>query len=552
MQEENLFDGHSDLCYIQLWRHEVKDILVGNGSFETLIKGNFLYVDKTAYLYQLIRKPGAYYFLSRPRRFGKSLTIRTLEEIFKGNRELFRGLYIDGTDYDWRAYPVIHIDFGNISYINTEKLRNQIRNIVLESAVSYGVEIPEGYEYNESLRYLIGKLAERGEDVVVLVDEYDRLISDNIYRADIEEIRGVLRDFYSVLKAQDKNIRFCFITGVTKFSKMSIFSTMNNLFDLSFDRDYATMFGYTQKEVEEYFAPYIEKGMCATKTDRESYLGKLKAMYDGYRFAPGSETVYNPVSIGSFFARGGEDWESYWIETGGTKLLMDMARKVHFNIAVDLEKSVRKESMSSFDIVEMTTGRITPLKYKSLLLQSGYLTIKNTEKSDALYLGFPNEEVETAVSMKLIGVYGSEEAEESFDSDDLLTQFRNGNAQGVIDNLFSVYAAIPYRDEQKQIEADYQGMFYAMMVVIHAVVNLEVMTNKGRIDAVVRTPHHVWVIEFKRDESADAALRQINDKGYWEQYRAWSSGSSRTVHLLGINFSTEKRNIDGWKEEILI
>ena len=529
----------------------MKKIDTGNSSFRKLITSDNLYVDKTGYIYRLIRKPGSFYVLSRPRRFGKSLTIRTLEEIFKGSRELFKGLYIDKADYDWKVYPVIHIDFGNISYINTEKLRNQIRNIVLESALRYGVEIPPDYEYNESLRYLIEKLAERGEDVVVLVDEYDRIISDNIYRADIEEIRSVLSDFYSVLKAQDNNIRFCFITGVTKFSKMSIFSTMNNLFDLTFDRNYATLLGYTQSELEEYFAPYIEKGMKATGMDRESYLGKLKAMYDGYRFAPGAETVYNPVSVGSFFARGGEDWDSFWIETGGTKLLMDMARKVHFNIAGDLEKSVRKDSMSSFDIVEMTTGKITPLKYKSLLLQSGYLTIKNTEKSDSLYLGFPNEEVGTAVSLKLIGVYGSEEAEESFDSDDLLSQFRNGNTQGVIDNLFSVYAAIPPRGGQKQMEADYQGMFYAMMVVIHARVNLEVMTNKGRIDAVVRTPHHVYVVEFKRDESADDALQQINDRGYWEQYRAWSNDSSRTVHLVGINFSTEKRNIDGWKEEIL-
>lgn len=186
------------------------------------------------------------------------------------------------------------------------------------------------------------------------------------------------------------------------------------------------MLGYTQGELEEYFASYIEKGMEATGMDRESYLAKLKAMYDGYRFAPGAETVYNPVSIGSFFSSGGEDFDSYWIETGGTKLLMDMARKVHFNIAGDLEKSVRKDSISSFDIVEMTTGRITPLKYKSLLLQSGYLTIKNTEKGKDLLLGFPNEEVEEAVSLKLLSVYGGEEAEENYDSDDILRRKHTG------------------------------------------------------------------------------------------------------------------------------
>ncbi len=404
----------------------MRKIDTGNSSFDKLITKENIYVDKTKYLYSLINNGGTFYFLSRPRRFGKSLTIRTLEEIFKGNRELFRGLYIDSTDYDWKVYPVIHIDFGAISYISTEKLRRQIRNIVLESGLRYDVDIPSDYEYNESLRYLIEKLAERGKNVVVLVDEYDRLLSDNIFNPDIEEIRRVLRDFYSVLKAQDSNIRFCFITGVTKFSKLSIFSTMNNLLDISMHRDYATMLGYTQGELEEYFASYIEKGMEATVMDRESYLAKLKAMYDGYRFAPGAETVYNPVSIGSFFSSGGEDFDSYWIETGGTKLLMDMARKVHFNIAGDLEKSVRKDSISSFDIVEMTTGRITPLKYKSLLLQSGYLTIKNTEKSKDLLLGFPNEEVEEAVSLKLLSVYGGEEAEENYDSDDILRRKHTG------------------------------------------------------------------------------------------------------------------------------
>ena len=528
----------------------MKKIDTGNSSFRKLITSDNLYVDKTGYIYRLIRKPGSFYVLSRPRRFGKSLTIGTLEEIFKGNRKLFRGLYIDKADYDWKEYPVIHIDFSKCQRDNPSSISYWMNSQIMKIASSYNVRLREEDGYDINLDNLIDELAKK-EKVVVLVDEYDSVLTSNLNNEKIEAIRLALRGFYSILKAQSGNIRFCFITGVTKFSKLSIFSTMNNLFDLSFDRNYATMLGYTQKELEDNFAPYIEKGMEATGMDRESYLGKLKAMYDGYRFAPGAETVYNPVSVGSFFARGGEDWESYWIETGGTKLLMDMARKVHFNIAEDLEKSVRKESMSSFDIVEMTTGKVTPLKYKSLLLQSGYLTIKNTEKSKDLLLGFPNGEVEEAVSLKLLSVYGGEEAEENYDSDDILRQFRDGNTQGVIDNLFSVYASIPPREKQKEMEADFQGMFYAMMVVIHASVNLEVVTNKGRIDAVVKTPCHVYVMEFKRDESAEAALKQINDRGYWEKYRAWSNGSTRTVHLLGINFSSEKRNIEDWKEEIL-
>ena len=214
--------------------------------------------------------------------------------------------------------------------------------------------------------------------------------------------------------------------------------------------------------------------------------------------------------------------------------------------------SVNKDKIASFDIVEMTTGNITPLKYKSLLLQTGYLTIKDSyNNGNELYLGFPNQEVEQAFSLKLLGVYGGDEAEESFNSDALATQFATGNTKGAIDNLYSVYAAIPYRANQKQIEADYQGMFYAMMIVVHAKVNLEVVTNHGRIDAVVQTPNHVYIIEFKKDASAQQALAQIKDKAYWQQYKAWSSSAQRHIHLVGINFSTKDRNITSWQEELL-
>ncbi len=530
----------------------MKKIDATTPSFERLITQGNIYVDKTKYLYNLLSEGGTYYFLSRPRRFGKSLTLSTLEAIFKGKRELFKGLYIDSTDYDWKEYPVIHIDFGPITFISIESLMNQIKNIVLETASDYGVEIPRDYEYNEALRLLIKKLAEKRGDVVILIDEYDKMLSNNIYNPEIEAIRDVLKGFFEVMKASGDYLRFVLITGVTKYAKLSLFSSMNNPIDYTMSEKLATAFGYTQEEVETYFADYIKKGMEARGEDRETYLRKLKDMYDGYCFAPGAETLYNPVSIGTFFSEGGIDFERYWIDTGGTKLLTESAKKVKFNVATDLERSVNKERISSFDIVEMTTGNVTPLKYKALLLQSGYLTIKKAEREGReLYLGFPNEEVEEAFSLKLLEVYGGEEAEENFNYDDLLDQAKDGNTQGIIDNLFSVYASIPYREEQKQIEADYQGMFYAMMIVIHAHVNLEVVTNKGRIDAVVETNKHVYVIEFKRDESAEKALEQIKDKGYYEKYKAWSNNNSRTLHLLGINFSTEKRNIEGWKEEIL-
>lgn len=528
----------------------MKEINTSYSSFELIRKNNFLYVDKTKYIYSMVGKGPKMIFSARPRRFGKSLAVSTLDALFRGRRDLFKGLYIDSRDYDWREYPVIHVDFGLCGARTAEECAQWINGKLDDIAEEYSIELPPSLFYTKFDR-LISQLSQRAP-VVILIDEYDKLLSNNIYNPEVEAVREVLRSFYEVIKAKNDSLRFVFITGVTKYSKVSIFSSMNNLRDYTMNQKYATAFGYTQKELEKYFKPYIEKGIKSSGTDKEAYLKKLKDMYDGYRFSPGAETVYNPVSIGSFFDDGGEDYESYWIDTGSMKLLMDIARKVRFNIVEDLDKSVNKGRISSFDVLEMTSGRITSLKYKALLLQSGYLTILNTDKKEKeLYLGFPNEEVKTAFAMNIIKVYGTEEAEDNFDGDDLLKQFETGNTSRVIDNLYSVYAAIPYRSGQKTVEADYQGMFYAMMIVINADVNLECVTNKGRIDAVVKTPNHVYVIEFKKDESAESALDQIKDRGYWEQYKAWSSNDKRKVHLLGINFSTVKRNIADWKEEII-
>ncbi len=528
----------------------MKEINTSFSSFETIIRNNFLYVDKTEYIYRMVAKGPQMIFLSRPRRFGKSLTLSTLEAVFKGKRELFKGLYIDSTDYDWKEYPVIHFDFGLCGAKTADECEIWINGKLDDIASEYGVKLEKALYFTKFDR-LITALRKKAP-VVILIDEYDKMLSSNIYNPEVEAIRDVLRGFFEVIKARNDSLQFVFITGVTKYSKVSIFSSMNNLKDYTMKPQFAYLCGYTQEELEKNFGEYIEKGLTSIEDDRDTYLNKLKTMYDGYRFVPGADTVYNPVSIGSFFDDGGEDFESYWIDTGGSKLLMDIAKRVHFNIAKDLDKPVNKDRIKSFDILEMTTGNLTTLKYKALLLQSGYLTIKNQEKnSKDLLLGFPNEEVKEALSHFLLEVYGGEEAGENFDGDNLMLQFENGNTQGIMDNLFSVYAAIPYREEQKIIEADYQGMFYAMMIIIHAEVYLEILTNKGRIDAVVKTPKHVYVIEFKRDESAEKALSQIKDKGYHEKYRAWSSGFEKKVHLLGINFSTEKRNIESWKEEII-
>lgn len=379
----------------------MKKIETENSSFEKLITGGSIYVDKTRYLYNLLRDGGTYYLFTRPHHFGKTLAVSTLKEIFRGRRELFKGLYIDSTDYDWKEYPVIHVDFGLCGAKTAEECETWINGKLDDIASGYGVRLDSSLSYYANLDTLIERLAER-EKVVILIDEYDTILSSNIFNPEIEKIGNVLRGFFDVIKASCQNMKFVFITGVTKHSKVS-----NNLMDLTMDDEYSNMLGYTQSELESYFADYIELGIKKSGMEREEYLSQLKEAYDGYRFSPKGETLYNPVSIGSFFVNG----VNYWIDTGGMKLLMDLARKVHFNIADDLEKPITTAKIASYDIIEMAGGNVTRLKYKVLLLQLGYLTIKDTRYNGReLYLDFPNNEVREAYAE----VYGSEESEGIF------------------------------------------------------------------------------------------------------------------------------------------
>ena len=296
-------------------------IMTANGSFENLRRGGYVYVDKTSYLHSLVRQEGNMFFLSRPRRFGKTLTVSTLEAIFQGKRELFKGLAIDALDYDWKIYPIIHIDFGDCPFDTPKELDDWLCDLVLRIAKANGVVV-EGMRNSAVLfANLLEALSSQKGKVVVLVDEYDKVLSDNVFSDHVEELRTVLGNFYQVIKTKGALLRFVFITGVTKYARLSVFSKMNNLKDLSMSPVYGTMLGYTQKELEENFAGYIGQGVKDTGMGREAYLAKVREMYDGYRFAPGCETVYNPVSVGSFFDGsdgGGVRFNDYWIDTGGS------------------------------------------------------------------------------------------------------------------------------------------------------------------------------------------------------------------------------------------
>ena len=523
-------------------------IMTANGSFENLRRGGYVYVDKTAYLHSLVRQEGNMFFLSRPRRFGKTLTVSTLEAIFQGKRELFKGLAIDALDYDWKIYPVIHIDFGDCPENTPQGLDGWLARRVRKVAEAYGVTgIPETVKSAEQFSGLIEKLAVRG-GVVILVDEYDKVLSDNIFSEHVEELRSTLRGFYQVIKTKGALLRFVFMTGVTKYAKMGVFSGLNNLNDLSMVSAYATMLGYTQQELETSFAGYIEQGIRDTGMGRETYLAKIKEMYDGYRFAPGGETVYNPVSVGLFFSNGrGQDFNDYWIDTGNSKLVMDMAQSVDLDVTEDLGMGMDADALSEFDVAELKDMRGDINKVQAFLLQTGYLTLGGyDEELGVYYLRFPNKEVREAYYRNLLTRWCSRESGVVIRN--LVVALRKGDTQGYMQTLTAIFASVPYRAGKK--EPDFAQVVDVVMLLSGKAVKVvaEDQTSEGRIDLSVETGEHVYVMEFKADKSAEAALRQIKDKHYADKFRL---ERGKTIHLLGIAFSSTGHTVQDWKEEVL-
>ena len=489
------------------------------------------------------------FFLSRPRRFGKTLTVSTLEAIFQGKRELFKGLAIDKTDYDWKTYPIIHIDFGDCPFDTPEELDSWLCDLVLRIAKGNGVVV-EGMRNSAVLfANLLEALSSREGKVVVLVDEYDKVLSDNVFSPEVEKLRQVLGNFYQVVKTKGALLRFVFITGVTRYAMVNEFSGLNNLKHLSMSPVYGTMLGYTQKELEENFAGSIEQGTRDTGMGREAYLAKVREMYDGYRFAPGCETVYNPVSVGLFFTRGyGQSFDDYWIETGSSKLVMDMAQSVDLDVTEDLKRGMAKRSLATFDVAELGRMKGDADKVQAFLLQTGYLTIDRADEAKGLYyLRMPNREVEEAYDGSLLERLREKPVEH--DLGDMCDALKAGETKRYMEVLASFFAGIPYMDGRRK-EADYALVVAALARLMRrqVVAAVEERTSEGRIDLAVETDRHVYVMEFKVDKSAETALRQIKEKRYADKFRL---EKGKTIHLLGIAFSSTGHTVQDWKEEVL-
>ena len=527
---------------------------IGVQSFEVMRNDKFMYVDKTEYVFRLAHS-NRIYFLSRPRRFGKSLFLSTLKNYFLGKKELFKGLYIESAEEKraisegsepWIEYPVLYLDFNTGNYRNEEELYIGINLNLCRWEDIYG-----RLEAEQSLATRFEGIIRRayqktGRQVVLLVDEYDKPLLQTIGQDQVlsDKYRNMLKAFYSVLKTCDQYIRFAFLTGVTKFSKVSIFSDLNNLQDLSLLKEYDTICGISQKELETYFAPEIKILSETENLKYEECLSLLKKRYDGYCFSANGNTVYNPFSILSVFSA--KELKNFWFTTGTPTFLVDYLKDSYYNIP-DLDGNIEMTE-TGLDAYRIETGAPIPI-----LFQTGYLTIKEYIRSGGIYrLGFPNDEVRYAFLENLIPAYTSLGLDEAGVS---VWRFAEdickGNVESFMERLRAILAGVPYdnlpADKTFLREQNYQTAVYLIFKLMGQFVLTEIHCSRGRADCIVETKDKVYIFEFKLSAAGKAndALTQIREKGYAEPYAA----SGKKIKLIGCEFDEGRRTIGNWLME---
>lgn len=513
---------------------------IGLQDFGEIRNGNYVYVDKTVYIAKLL-EGSKYYFLGRPRRFGKSLFVSTLEYFFKGEKELFKGLAIDSYDWNWAEYPVFHIDFTQENYSVAGHLTQRIDLILSQYEEFYQIASKNHLSISARFENLIRRTFEKtGRQVVVLVDEYEKPVIDLIGNpAMLEEHREILRGFYSVLKASDKYLKLVFLTGVTKFGQMSVFSGLNNLNDISMHVEFGSICGITQQELEFNFKEGIESIARNLEVSSEDALLLLKQHYDGYHFCKRSDDIYNPFSLNCAFNK--REIEPFWSRTGAPTILINILKRQSLDVR-DLE-GIKVTENQLIDINDQF-DKAAPLFY-----QTGYLTIKDYDRDLKLYtLGFPNQEVRVSFIDDLLPLYikKSRVDENSF-VNQLSEAFYIGEPQKAMEILEQFSASISYEViPAPDVERHFQYMIYLISKLILSRttnVKVEEKTSNGRIDLLIETPRYVYIIEIKRDSTAEDGLRQIEDKGYALPYK----NDGRKIFLIGMNFSTEKRRLDKWQ-----
>ncbi len=506
-------------------------------SFKTIRNDDFLYIDKTKFIYELVKQPRGAYFLARPRRFGKSIFVSTLEELFKGNRDLFEGLWIDQSEYDWTAHNVIRLDFSKAPARSAEQVEENIKEFLREAASSYGISLSEGPYYHQLKELLI--LLSQEQPVVVLIDEYDKPIIDNLTDLALaREIRDLLKDFYGILKAYDEHIRLTFITGVSRFSKVGVFSGINHLEDITMSNTFASALGITQNELETVLNSYVEHMATAEDLEKQEALEKIRYWYNGFTFSSNGESVYNPFSTLSALRQ--QRFSNFWFESGTPSFLVKLVTQGGYDLQRFEELTTNETALGSYEL-----DNLAPIP---LLFQTGYLTIVSYDKKHQTYqLAYPNYEVEHSFLTHLLDEFAGKS--QGFGVDylhNLKSALRAADLDRFFDLLQSVFASVDYDLHIKQ-EKYYQSLFYLLFTLLGLQTFVEVKTNKGRIDAVVEVANYLYIFEFKLDQSAAIAMEQIVEKNYSTRY----AEHKKTIICVGVNFDSDQRQIGEWTKQEL-
>lgn len=515
---------------------EMRKYPVGIQSFEKLREDGYLYVDKTALIYELV-KNGTYYFLSRPRRFGKSLLVNTLKSYFEGRRELFSGLAIEQLETEWKQYPVFRFDFSTGKFETRQMLQQAIDYKLSELEQQYGVPHEDWTPNIRMTRLIKAAYEQTGRQVVILVDEYDSAMLQHIDNEELQDgVRMEMRNLFSPIKEADPWLKFVLLTGITKFSQMSIFSELNNLNNISMLSRYDALCGISEEELTTQLRPDIEMLAESYGESYDEMLRELKEMYDGYHFSKAKKDMYNPYSLLNAFNN--QDIASYWFGTATPTFLTKIIRKYKMDL----------EDMSNIQCTSSTFDQ--PVEHVNdpipVLYQSGYLTIKSYERfGDVYVLDFPNREVRQGFANSLYRYYANNDVRSK---DKLymayLNFYRTDDLAAFIDELKVFFAGVTYQLFNDN-ERHFQALLFTLLTAFGADVQPEVATARGRADIVLKMPNTIYVMELKYDKSAAEALAQINDRGYAEPYLK----DGRRIVKVGVNFSPETRNIAEWVSE---
>lgn len=509
---------------------------VGIQTFERIRKENKLYIDKTEYVYRMTHSGGCYFFLSRPRRFGKSLLVSTFESYFSGKKELFEGLAIEKLEQEWMEYPVLHFDMSGGKHMEKEQLEDYLSNRLEAEERKWGITHTKRGA-NDRLTELITTAYEiSGKQVVVLIDEYDAPMLDVAHdKETLDVLRNVMRNFFSPLKMCEPMLRFVFLTGITKFSQVSIFSELNNIKNISLDDEYAGVCGITKEELLTQMSEDIDMLAEAQGMTREKTIAKLKENYDGYHFSPASPDVFNPYSLLNCFDD--KNFGAYWFSSGTPTYLINMLRKFKV-LPARIGRSLARSS--AFDAPTENLKTITPLLY-----QSGYITIKGYDKMSQLFtLDLPNKEIKVGLFESLLPYYleGMYAEEGDVAIAQMSVLIRQGDMDGALRLLQEFLGTVPYCNNTNY-EGHYQQVLFIIFTLLtHFVVDVEVHTPNGRVDVVMETENTLYLIELKLNKSAQAAMQQINLKQYDQRF----ARCGKPIVKVGVNFDAKKGNIEDW------